>query len=131
MSSDARIEWLPARKGEQPLGQLRGALRADKSIVECPFCPGLDNTPFGNAEIAYNDREKIVEVVRNATGQLANGFHLLRLPKGLLCHIASFGFRIQGSCTSHCQQNKCKEHQRGRNAKHKMAGHCAHPAIQN
>ena len=43
-----------------------------------------------------HDGEKVVEVVRDAAGELADGFHLLRLPKRLLRLLARFvlGFKL-------------------------------------
>jgi hypothetical protein len=40
--------------------------------------------------------QQVVEVVCQATGELAHRFHLLRLPQRLLCH-AELGFRPQAS----------------------------------
>ena len=40
--------------------------------------------------MALNDGQEIVEVVRNATGQLSNGFHFLRLAE-LLFQLLTLG----------------------------------------
>src|SRR5262249_15006344 len=128
---DTRIEWLSARKGKQSLGQLRGTLRTYERIVEGPFSPRLNDAPFGNTEITYDDREKIVEVVRDTSGQLTDGFHLLRLTECLLRQIASFRLRVQGTRAAHREQNKREEHERGGDSENEMTGHCPHPVKHN
>ena len=76
----ARLQRLLAGEGEQVLGQLRAALRR---LVDHPgdrqqlrvMGDGLGQDADGSGD----DGEDIVEVVRHAAGQLADGFHLLRL----------------------------------------------------
>src|SRR5262249_7364389 len=81
-----------------------------------------------NTEITYDDREKIIEVVRDTSSQLTHGFHLLRLTECLLRQIAPFGLRVQGSRAAHREQNKCEEHERSRDSENEMTGHCTRPA---
>ena len=75
---------MTTREREQALGQLRGPLGAHKRVVEGTLRARLDHTAPRNAEIADDDGQKVVEVVRYAAGQLADGFHFLRLPQGVL-----------------------------------------------
>ena len=91
------------------MGQLRGTLRTNERVVESTFRPRLDDPAFGDAEIADNDGEKIVEIVRNSSGQLTDGLHLLGLPESLLGKLAAFGFRVKGSRAAHRQQHKHEE----------------------
>jgi hypothetical protein len=80
-----RFERLAARKCQQVAGQNCGAVGADQRHVDGAaqslsgaVLPVIDN-PFGVIEIADDDRQKIIEVVRHAAGELADRVHLLRL----------------------------------------------------
>ena len=78
------IERLLAREGEQPLGQRFRPPRAAHRVVGGALQPlAVGAVVAAGAlqrfEIADDDREEIVEVVRDAAGQLADAFHLLRL----------------------------------------------------
>ena len=53
---------------------------------------GKQRAPRG-VDVARDDGQKIVEVVRDAAGQLADRLHLLRLPKRLFGLLAS-GHRL-------------------------------------
>ena len=93
-TSKARgAERLPAAEGEQAMGELRGVAGAlhghlDRTDEPCgPFrsVAGLALEPAADhVEIAEDDGEQIVEVVRHAAGELADGLHLLRLDQARL-----------------------------------------------
>src|SRR5581483_5425711 len=84
-----RLERLPAREGEQALGELRGGVRAFQGRLNrlCELCremgtilvAGLGELALDGIEIADDDGEKVVEVVSDAAGELADRLHLLRL----------------------------------------------------
>ena len=84
-------------KGEQPSGQRSGAGRAFHRIVEVhhdlPSRPV--QTPERQVDAADDHGEHIVEVVRDAAGQLADGFHLLDLAKLRLGRLAFGRLRLQ------------------------------------
>ena len=101
----ARIERLPAREREQPLGQLRGPLGADQRVVERAFGARLDHAALGDAEIADDDGQQVVEVVRDAAGQLADRLHLLRLPQRLLGEFAPLALGVELARTPHGQES--------------------------
>jgi len=109
-----RIERLLARERQQTLGQLRRPLRADQCIVERAFGARLDDAALGDAEIADDDGQEIVEVVRDAAGQLADRFHLLRLPQRLFGQFAALGFRVKLARAAHGHQHERHENQRRR-----------------
>ena len=78
------IERLAARKGEQPVGQrCRAPRRAERRggvAIE------VADTPLRDAHLHHLDRardagEHVVEIVRQAAGELADRLHLLRLPQ--------------------------------------------------
>ena len=91
-----RRQRLLAREGEQPAGQRGGALRALQRHVagarDARSTAGdggkCGNLAADHVEPAQDDGEQVVEVVRDAAGELADGLHLLRLAQrflGLAC----------------------------------------------
>ena len=119
-STALRIERLSPREGEQALGQLRGALGAGQRIVERAFGARFDDAALGDAEIADDDGEQIVEVVRDAAGQLADGFHLLRLPQRLLGQFAPLGFGVEVLRAPQRQEHEHEQQHRRRDAEDEM-----------
>ena len=82
-----RIERLAPRKGQQTMGQGRGA--PDGALRRLHITVDFARTPLGDAglheiEAALDAGQNIVEVVREAAGELADGLHLLRLPQRCL-----------------------------------------------
>ncbi len=51
--------------------------------------------PADHVEAAQHDGQEVVEVVRDAAGELADGFHLLRLAQRLLGPLARLVLRLQ------------------------------------
>ena len=83
----ARVERLPARKREQAVGQRRRARRAilrglqeALDIVEPPLREALAHA----VERAGDRLQQIVEIMRDAAGELADRLHLVRLAQRLL-----------------------------------------------
>ncbi len=73
---------LPASgEGEQLVAQLGAAPRGAKHGVDDLTVVALTGEDF---HVAVNDRQEIVEIVRYAAGQLADGVQLLRLVQLLL-----------------------------------------------
>ena len=96
------LERLLAREGEQPAGQRGGALRALQRHLLGARDPRdrgrrrqFGHLPADHVEAAEDDGEQIVEVVRDAAGELADRFHLLRLPEQFLGLLASLVLRFQ------------------------------------
>ena len=123
----ARIERLQPRKRQQPLGQLRRPLGADQRVVERAFGARLDHAAFGDADIADDDGQQVVEVVRDAAGQLADRLHLLRLPQRLLGAFAPLAFVVELARTPHGQEYQRQQNDRGGDAEVKMRRHRAQP----
>ena len=76
------LQRLRAREGEQAPGQRRGAVGAFRRIVDVArarVAGSLSQTALGEFQPAENDRQHIVEIMRDAAGQLADRFHLLHL----------------------------------------------------
>ena len=82
-----RIERLPAREGQQPVGQRRGALggalRGGDVAVELVDA-ALRHARLQQLQAAGDAGQQVVEVVREAAGELAHRLHLLRLAQLLL-----------------------------------------------
>ena len=88
------LQRMLAGIGEQPLHQSRGALRRlARGIEQAPHpLVAFGDAPQRKIDIAEDGGEEIVEVVRDAAGQPADRFHLLRLPQGALGQFAPRDF---------------------------------------
>src|SRR3954447_15878694 len=73
------IKRLSARKCQQATGQRRGSLRASFGVCERPVQIGSGRlgVPFSCLEIAKDDHEQIVEVVRDPAAELPHRLQLL------------------------------------------------------
>ncbi|GJD69837.1 hypothetical protein MMMDOFMJ_2775 [Methylobacterium gnaphalii] len=81
------IERLAAREGEQAVRQRGGALRGAHRRVHVAVDigePALADPVLQQLEAARDAGEQVVEVVRDPARELADRFHLLRLPQGRL-----------------------------------------------
>jgi hypothetical protein len=77
---DLRLEGLTAREGQQLLGQLLAALHRVTHVAEDALeLLVVAAQPLRHVGPAENDGQKIVEVMRDAPGQLADRLHLLGL----------------------------------------------------
>ena len=76
---DAILERLAAAEGEELAGEGAGALGGALNFGDL-VCDGAFHGSGAEEEIAVaeNGGEEIIEVVRDAAGELAEGFHLLR-----------------------------------------------------
>ena len=82
---DARGEHLLAAEGEQLAGQRRGALGGAGDLLRRAAQMRFGAEAFEKKfRVAGDDHQQIVEVVRDAAGEAADGFHLLRLAQLLL-----------------------------------------------
>src|SRR6185312_9923535 len=80
-----RAELLAAREGQELLRQLLGAARGQRRRGDEAQQPRLvAELAFEQLEIAGNHGQHIVEVVRDAAGELTDRFHLLRLAERVL-----------------------------------------------
>ena len=70
---------LPPRKGEKLARQLFAPLDRGKSHLHPGLQPIVSLTAADHFEAALQHRQQIVEIVRDAPGQLAQRLHLLRL----------------------------------------------------
>ncbi len=91
-----RIERLLPGEGEQPLRQCGRSLRSAHGVVERAFQSGRHSPAQGaemalrGFEIADDNGEQIVEIVCHSAGELADGFHFLRLEQPLARLIEHF-----------------------------------------
>ena len=88
---------LGAGEGEQTAGQRGGAGGAFHRIVEVHhhLAPRAVEAAQRKVDAADDDGEHVVEVVRDAAGELADRFHLLDLAKLGLGGLALGGLRLQ------------------------------------
>ena len=79
------LERLPAREGQQLARELGGAVHRVRDRVDVAPPPLLGQVgPAQQLGGRADDGEQVVEVVRDAAGELAHRLHLLRLPQRLL-----------------------------------------------
>ena len=73
------------------MGEFTAAFRRPESIVEVfPSLGIAAHALLQQLQIAHDDGEQVVEIVRDAAGELAHGLHLLRLAE-LLLHLPTLG----------------------------------------
>ena len=79
MSTGSRIQLPAARKRQQMAGQILPVQRRAQDRVDelVRVRVGLQ-VNAQQLEVAEDDGQDVVEVVRDAAGELADGFHLLR-----------------------------------------------------
>src|SRR5450756_1530098 len=96
------------------MGQRRGPLRAFERSVDETHVVGLAavKTPLQEIEAPYHDSEHVVEVVRDAAGQLSDCFHFLGLPKLGFETFATRDFvqrlLMRNPCQAFCLLSYCK-----------------------
>ena len=77
-----RVERLPTGECEQAASQCCCALRAPLGIGQCPLkihaVSQAAAVSLGGLKVAKHDHQKIIEVVRDPTAELAYRFELLR-----------------------------------------------------
>jgi len=61
------------------LGQLGAPLNREENLIDFLQYSIISNTPADKIEVPPDDHQKIVEVVSQPTGQLADDLHLLCL----------------------------------------------------
>lgn len=121
--------WL--REGEQALGQPGGALRGLMDLgQQCPW-PAFRYVPERQLQIAEDDRQQIVEIVRDAAGQLPERFHLLRLPQAGFGGFPRLGLGIEFAGSLHRQQDQRDEQRGRRDSEDQMPGHVPKPALHD
>jgi len=111
-----RPQILLPREGQQPLRQRGAALGALQRAVDQPAQARIVGQPLAQqAEIAHHGHQQIVEIMRDAAGELPDGFHLLRLPQLLLGFFARGDFlhQIRGALFDTLFERRRQLRQRG------------------
>ncbi len=77
-----QLHDLASAEGEQLPRQFGGLVRrfADRASRGTDFV-GCEHLILEQRRLSLDHRQQVVEVVRDTTGELADGFHLLRLPQ--------------------------------------------------
>jgi hypothetical protein len=146
-----RLQRLPPRESKQALRELRGAIGALESrlhrfrqlaaqLGHGARIGSIDEGAPHGVEIANDDGEKIVEVMRDAAREQADRLHLLRLAKRLLGLLAQlrFGLKLgrafeealhggpRGDRQDACQNRGCQQSQADQPRKHitRLRGMC-------
>ena len=100
-----RIERLAAREGEQPVGQRRGARRPTlwrgrRCSARRRRCRPCAMRCCSSSRLPVMPGQQVVEVMRDAAGELADRLHLLRLAQLLLALCARAAAWARCSVTS-------------------------------
>ena len=96
---DLGLQGLPAREGQQLTRELGGAVDRVGDRADVALAALLRQVrPLEQVGGGLDDGQQVVEVVRHATGELADGLHLLGLPQGLLS-----GSKLRFPCLGKCQ----------------------------
>ena len=82
------VQGLPPPEGEQAAGELGAERRRLLGLLQNLAVVGVGHTPLQQFQIAGDHRQQVVEVVRDAAGQLADRLHLLGLAQLLLHALA-------------------------------------------
>ncbi len=91
-----RAQILLPRERQQALGQRGAALGALHRALDQAVQPRIVGDALAQQiEIAHHRHQEIVEIMRDAAGELADRLHLLRLPQLLLCLFARGDFLHQ------------------------------------
>src|SRR5262252_3274108 len=80
---DLGPQGLAAREGEERLGQARSAISCAMERADHALGLLARHLALQEVEIAGNHGQEIVEIMRDAAGELADGFEFLRLSKPL------------------------------------------------
>jgi hypothetical protein len=76
------LEGLPAGEGQQLLREFRAPVGRALRAVDQALVAGIGGVAGQEIEIVDDDRQEIVEIVRDATRELPDGLHLLGLEQG-------------------------------------------------
>ena len=80
-------QHLPSREGQKLLGQLLASACGTHRSLGKSYDPlRVLRLADHHVEASDDDRQQIIEVVRDASGQLPDGLHLLGLPQCILGH---------------------------------------------
>ena len=75
---------MPPTEGKEPFRQLRAVLGGLSGLLQEFELARVLDTRLEHFQIAEDDRKQVVEVVRDAAGELPDGLHLLGLAQFLL-----------------------------------------------
>ena len=126
---DLRRQRLLARIAEQLASQAFAALGRRGNHVEQPgllFVGQLGTQPL---HAAADDHQEIVEVVRDAAGQLADRFQPLRLAQRAFRRLAPVGFVIEPIGSPQRQPKAAKQERGRRQAEDQMTAHVHEPFV--
>ncbi len=83
-------QGLAAREAQQLAGQACAPPRGRQDRIQGLVVAVLDKTAVEQFGLAADDHQKVVEIVGDAAGQLAQGFQLLGLDELFACAVQSF-----------------------------------------
>ena len=131
------IERLLPGESQQPLGEGCGALRAAHRVLKAtaeldlPTVRPRFHLALRALEVTDDDREKIVEIVRDAAGEMADRFHLHGLPQRFLGSHTTVDLFIQMLRPAQDREQGQEKNERRRDTENQMGGHTGDPLVAN
>ena len=124
-----RLQRLPPREGQQLPGQLGGAGHRIGDRLDIAQPPRLRQVgPPQQVHRSADHREQIVEVVRDAAGELAQRLQPLAVLQRFLGLLPLLGFEIKMPRPAQGQPQQGKQQRGGRRAEDQMLAHGGQPA---
>ena len=124
-----RLQRLPPREGQQLPGQLGGAGHRIRDRLDIAQPPRLRQVgPPQQVDRSADHREQIVEVVRDAAGELAQRLQPLAVLQRFLGLLPLLGFDIKMPGPPQGQPQQGKQQRGGRRAEDQMLAHGGQPA---
>jgi hypothetical protein len=87
--------------------------------------------PQRQLQIAEDDGQEIVEIVRDAAGQLSERFHFLRLTQACFGRLPPFAFRMELTRRFHREHDQRYEESGRGNSEDQVSGHVPEPALHD
>ena len=124
-----RLQGLPPREGQQLRGQLGGAGHRIRDRLDIAQPPRLRQVgPPQQVHRSADHREQIVEVMRDAAGELAQRLQPLAVLERFLGHPPLLGLEIKMARPAQGQPQQGKQQRGGRRAEDQMLAHGGQPA---
>ena len=124
---DLRRQGLLARIGQQLAGERFAALGGGRHHVEQPHVFLVGQFAAQPLHAAADDHQQIVEIVRDAAGQLADRLQPLRLAQRTFRQLAAVGLVVKPLGAPQRQRKTEKQERRRRQAEDQMAAHVVQP----
>src|SRR4051812_6880207 len=107
----------------------RIAFSRRRASLICPPSVHDSNWRWELSEVA--DGEKIIEIMRDAAGEMTDRFQLEGLPQGLFGSHAPVDLLVEMPCPAQYREQGQEKNERGGNAEYQMGRHSSDPLVAN